>query len=183
MFNNPMFELPMTVDKNIREDKTQFDKTVVAQQFLDILSGYRHLKVVQELIQTLLSYALESLKVGKLSESAVLMIPQFYSRMLLFYTETTEAEEPSLIEELFNARKEEQDPRLLAMQDTKFMIDMIREAQGQGVSEERRKLILDKLLVQLGSLTGHNGIAAEHRECIDKFAGLLLSSGEHDQAT
>ena len=180
MFDNPMSELPMTLDKNIREEKTHFDKTVIAQQFLDILSGYRHLKVVQELIQSLLTHAIESLKVGKLSESAVLMIPQFYSRMLLFYNEATQNEDPSFIEELLNLRKEEPDPRLLAMQDTRFMIDMIREAQGQGISEERRKMILDKLLVQIGSLSNHPGIAAEHKGCIDKFAELLLSSGEHD---
>ena len=174
---------PMQLDKIIREDKTQFDKTVVAQQFLDILSGYRHLKVVQDLIRTLLDYALESLKTTKLSDQSIAMIPDFYSRMLLFYAQTTQPDTPSLMGELLGRRKETPDPRLLAMQDTQFMISMVREAQGQGASEERRKLILDKLLAQVADLEQDHGIPADLQRCIEKFATLLLSSGEDEQDT
>ena len=178
-----MLQNPGFLEKTIREDKTYFDKTAVAQQFLDILSGHGDLKVVQDLIRTLLDYSLESLKVGKLSDATLLMVPDFYTRMLLFYAQTAQPERRSLLEDLFSRPKEEQDPRMLAMQDTQFLVAMLKEAQGQGGSEERRKLVLDKLLVQLGVLATHRGIPAEHKPCIEKVAQLLLTSGDDEQDT
>jgi len=178
-----MLNPPGFIEKTIREDKTTLDKTAVAEQMLDILSGYREIEAVQQLIATILTYTLETLKASELPEAVLLMLPQFFSQMLLFYAQTAQPEERSLLGELFGRREEQPDPRVLAMEDTRFLVALVREAQGRGASEERRKLILDKLLVQVGALASHDGIAAEHKACLDKFAKLLLSSGEDDQGT
>lgn len=171
----------MQLEKIIREERTEFDKTVIASKLLDILSGYKHLEAVQELIKTLLSYAVESLKAGELPETVLLSVPSFYRSILLFYATTIKQEEPSMVEELFNLEREEQDPRLLAMEDTRFIVGMVREVMGRGISEERRKLLLDKMLVQVFQLLNHRGIAAEHRQYLNKFAGLLRSSGQNER--
>ena len=170
----------MQVEKVIREEKTAFDKTAVAQQLLDLLSGYRHLQAVQELIKTLLEYALQSLKASTLPESVLLSLPSFYTAMLTFYRVTLE-EDSSLIDELLGLRKDDQDPRMLAMEDTSFVVRMVREIQGRGQAEERRKLLVDRMMIQIAGLTNYSGIAAEHKRYLDEFAQLLLSSGEDVQ--
>ena len=174
---------PGFIDKTIREEKTTFDKTVIAQQMLDILSGYREIEGVQQLVGTILTHTLETLKASELPEATLLMLPQFFSNMLAFYAQTTKPEERSLFDQLVGRRTEQLDPRALAMEDTRFLVSLLRDAQGRGPSEDRRKCILDSLLVQIGALATHHGIAAEHKACLDKFAKLLLSSGEDEQGT
>ena len=62
---------PGFIDKTIREDKTTFDKTAIAQQMLDILSGYREIEGVQQLIGTILNHTLETLKASELPETTL----------------------------------------------------------------------------------------------------------------
>lgn len=170
----------ISVEKIIREEKIGFDKTALAQDLLNILSGYKNVEAAQQLIQTILSFTLESLRAKKLPESVLLNIPAFYQNMLMLYTSAMEQKGSSLIEELFNLEKEE-DPRIMAMEDTKFIVDMVQEIQGHGISEERRKYLLDRMLVQIGALLAHNGIAAEHKQYLNEFAELLLPVGENVQ--
>jgi len=172
----------ISVEKIIREEKTAFDKTALAQDLLSILSGYKNIEAAQELVKTILSFTLESLKANKLPEAVLLSLPAFYQSMLMIYTATMEQKGSSLIEELFNLKKEE-DPRLMAMEDTKFIAEMVQEIQGHGVSEERRKYLVDRMLLQIGTLLTHKGIAAEHKQHLNEFAELLLPTGENVQGT
>jgi len=174
---------PGFIDKTIREDKTTFDKTAIAQQMLDILSGYREIEGVQQLIGTILTHTIEKLRASELPESMLLMLPNFFSNMLAFYAQATKPEERSVFDQLLGRRPEQPDPRAMAMEDTRFLVALLREAQGRGASEERRKIVLDQLLVQIGALATHGGITAEHKARLNKFANLLLSSGEDDQGT